>query len=304
MRANQSLILEICVNARLNNAGAHMHSQGLHNNTQKFHNISTVHQYQQRVIWLWVTLWFVHCFTASCLHEPATHNSTLISEIVICRDNPPGTKGLHDREVHIYFNVFWLHLNKMSRVQAHHEVPWHMSGKALMRFARMDVDAVSESNLIYKCWSGGWDWSNCSCKCIFITKILRGSYWSMQQMCPMTWTGKAALCNMSFIALMTILANTFCYLCTWTSKQMVLQFQEIPRIGHLLQPLERVIQEKFIPPFLDDHPHPELNAPSWHSPQDGRDGLTILSSTAELCFRGNNQHNRPNCHPNIWSHDY
>ena len=50
MRANQSLILEICVNARLNNAGAHMHSQGLHNNTQKFHNISTVHQYQQRVI--------------------------------------------------------------------------------------------------------------------------------------------------------------------------------------------------------------------------------------------------------------
>ena len=103
-------------------------------------------------------------------------------------------------------------------------------------------------------------------------------------MCSMTWTGKTALRNMSFIALMTILANTVCYLCTWTSKQMVLQFQEILGIDQLLQPLKRVMQEKFIPPFLDDHPHPELNATSWNSPQDGRDGLTILSSTAELYF--------------------
>ena len=52
------------------------------------------------------------------------------------------------------------------------------------------------------------------------------------------------------IALMTMLANTFCYLCTWTSKQMVLQFQDIRGIGHFLEPLERVIQEKFIPAIL------------------------------------------------------
>ena len=36
--------------------------------------------------------------------------------------------------------------------------------------------------------------------------------------------------------------------------------------------------------IIGNHTHPELNAPSWHSPQDERDELTILSSTAELCF--------------------
>ena len=91
---------------------------------------------------------------------------------------------------------------------------------------------------------------------------------------------------MSFIgpALMSILANIFCDLCTWTSKQMVLQFQNIPGIGHNLEPLERVIQEKFIPASLADYPPSELDAPSWHSQQDGRDGLKIHSSNAELCF--------------------
>ena len=29
--------------------------------------------------------------------------------------------------------------------------------KAVRRIARMNVEAVSESNLIYMCWFGGWD---------------------------------------------------------------------------------------------------------------------------------------------------
>ncbi len=86
---------------------------------------------------------------------------------------------------------------------------------------------------------------------------------------------KTNLHNMSFIgpALLTILANIFCYLCTWTSKQMVLQFLDILGIGHLLEPLESVIQEKFIPAILEWPSSSRIEClPSWHSQEDGRVG--------------------------------
>ena len=54
-------------------------------------------------------------------------------------------------------------------------------------------------------------------------------------------------------------------------------------------------------PSLDDHPHPELNTPSWHSQQDGRDGADKSFLKCWIVLWDIKQDNSPSCHPSIWS---
>ena len=60
------------------------------------------------ILWITVTLNFVHCLTDFWLHKPTTYNSSFGSKIFVGRDNPPGTEGLHHGEFLVYLNVFWL----------------------------------------------------------------------------------------------------------------------------------------------------------------------------------------------------
>ena len=171
------------------------------------------------------------------------------------------------------------------------EVLWHIIRKAVMRVVRMDVEAASGSCLICVGLDGE----------IEATVHESVSLQWMHEMCSTTWTGTVDLHIMSFIgpALMTILANTLLPIYmdkhangltipghSRDSAPFGSSWEGRPRDVHFSHPWMTILTQ--------------LNARSWHTQQDRRDGADNSFLKCWFVLWGIKQHNNPNCHPSIF----